>query len=360
MKKNAKIFIPVIISSLLFTGCGSNDEKGSSYTQSAVNNNYASYEEAPMESAEEMADGESNSDTENIADEKEHNISEKVIKKEMLVYSCNLVVDVLDFDTAMNTFRNSLEVYNAFPENENYNNGSDSGRWIYEDNDQFKTYNATIRVPSKDYEQFCNDTANLGDLKNKNAHVDNLTAEYNDLTTTLEIYENRKDRLVEMLENAKDDQTIITLEKELADIQVDISTLENRINKIQTDVAYSFVNVTINEVREFEEEPVIEEKEDTFGERLSATVEKSTKAFLTLMEKLLFLVIYLLPYTVIIVFAVILIVAISKKIRHHKEENRQQYQYPTPITNPMPQNPVPVEEKKETENTENSDTSENK
>lgn len=359
MRNKGKLFIPIIISSLILTGCGS--EKNSTITE-RYSNNYATYEDAPMDSAEEIQKSE-NENSDDKADENKHNTSDKVIKKEMLVYSCNLTVDVLDFDTAMKSFRNSLNVYEAFVEKENYSNGSNSERWIYDDNIQFKTYNATIRVPSKDYDAFCETTANLGDLKNKDAHVDNLTAEYNDLTTTLEIYEARKDRLVEMLENSDDEQTIITLEKELTEIQIDISTLETRINQIQTDVAYSFVYVTLNEVKEYEKEPVIEEKTDTFGERFQSTVSKSTKGFLAIMEKLLFLLIYMLPHIIVISLVTFAIVTIAKKIRKQRKKNCPQAPvYPNPlmpnsmIQNPMPVNSEapPVQEEDETANNEES------
>lgn len=312
MKNSNKIFIPVILSALLFTGCGSNSEKNesvkydSTYTESYDTN----AEEAPaVENSEESVDKSQET-------EKKNNTSDTVIRKEMLVYSCNLVIDVLDFDTAIDSFRSSLDAYDAFVEKENYNDGGSSSRWLYDDEQSWKTYNATIRVPSDNYDKFCENAANLGDLRKKDANVDNLTNEYYDLSTTLEIYEAKEARYLELLSTV-DEQTAIALEKELTDIQIEISRLVTRMNTIRTDVAYSYVYITVNEVREYVEEPVIE-KTDTFGQRFKNTVSDSVSGFLSVMEKLLFIAIYVLPHLAVLGIFIFGIKALSKFIKKKK------------------------------------------
>ncbi|MBR6580394.1 MAG: DUF4349 domain-containing protein [Ruminococcus sp.] len=327
MKNSNKIFIPVILSALLFTGCGNKEEMNQSvkydnvYTESYDNN----AEEAPaVENSEESVD-------ESQEAEKENNTSNTVIRKEMLVYSCNLVIDVLDFDTAIDSFRSSLDTYDAFVEKENYNDGGASDRLVYENEQSWKTYNATVRVPSKDYNDFCDNMANLGDLRKKDAIVDNLTSEYYDLSTTLEIYEAKEARYLELLSTV-DEQTAIALEKELTDIQIEISRLVTRMNKIQTDVAYSYVYITINEVREYVEEPTIE-KTDTFGQRFKNTVSQSVSGFLSVMETLLFILIYLLPHLVIIGIFIFGITALSKAI---KKKRIARYPQNPPVNQQIP------------------------
>ncbi len=327
MKNNNKIFIPVILSALLFTGCGSKSEMNDSvkydnvYTESYDTN----AEEAPaVENSEESVD-------ESQEAEKENNTSNTVIRKEMLVYSCNLIIDVLDFDTAIDSLRSSLDTYDAFVEKENYNDGGSSSKWLYEDEESWKTYNATIRVPSDNYDEFCENAANLGDLRKKDAIVDNLTSEYYDLSTTLEIYEAKEARYLELISTV-DEQTAIALEKELTDIQIEISRLVTRMNKIQTDVAYSYVYITINEVREYVEEPTIE-KTDTFGQRFKNTVSQSVSGFLSVMETLLFILIYLLPHLVIIGIFIFGITALSKAI---KKKRIAKYPQISPVTQQIP------------------------
>ncbi len=121
---------------------------------------------------------------------------------------------------------------------------------------------------------------------------------------------------MELLSTIKDEQYAITVEEELTDIQIEISKIKTHMNDIQTDVAYSYVYVTMNEVREYTAEP---EKTDTFFQRLGNTVSKATANFLSVMESLLFILIYLFPHIVVIgliVFVIVRIVKFNKKRRN--------------------------------------------
>lgn len=321
MKNKSKLLIPVLISSLLFTGCGAG-EKNANEARYDNASSIESYGNAAEDIPEQEINAE-NSDDETDISEKENNTSQKVIRKEMLVYSCNMTVDVLDFDNAIGTFKDHLDTYSAFVEKENYNDGGSSDRWVYEDEKSWKTYNATVRVPSKDYDNFCDNIATLGKLRKKDANVNNLTSEYYDLSTTLEIYEAKEDRYIELLSTIDDKQTAIAIEKELTDIQIQISKLATRMNEIQTDVAYSYVYLTINEVREYVEEPAVV-KTDTFGQRFKNTVSKSASGFLSVMETLLFIFIYLLPHLIVIGLFIFAIAAVIKAIQKHKRAKYMQ------------------------------------
>ncbi len=336
MKNKSKLLIPILISSLLFTGCGAN-EKASVNESIRYDNGAEEYYETPQENFEdeEFVQSESAeiSGDSSSGEEKPVNTSKMVIRKEMLVYSCNMTVDVLDFDTAIDNLRESLDTYGAFPEHENYTDGKSSDKWVYDDVKSWKTYNATLRVPSEDYDEFCDYIANLGDLRSKKASVDNLTREYNDLSTTLEIYQAKEQRYIELLAEINDKETAIAVENELTNIQIEISKLTTRMNEIQTDVAYSYIHLTINEVREYVEDEPVEEEPDTFFTRLKKTVSSSAKGFLSVMENLLFILIYLLPHLVIIGIFIFGITALSKAI---KKKRIAKYPQNFPVNQQIP------------------------
>lgn len=314
-KAKSKIIIPLLLASLTMTACGESDESSYGGTKNAaVYDEVYEYNESSYADEydyENEENGESVSGSENKNTEKKNDTSDTVIQKEMLVYRCNLVVDVLEFDDAMDTLKNYLESYGAFADNENYTDGGSASRWQNEGEIKWKTYTATIRVPSSNYNDFCDSVADLGDLRSKNANVENLSHEYYDLSTELEIYEAKEQRYLDMLSEL-DEKTAIAIEEELTALQIQISKIKTRMNDIRTDVAYSYVNVTINEVKEYVEEPVEPEKTDTFLQRLSITVKNSTSSFLTLMERLLFILIYLLPHALVIAIIVFVTVKIIK------------------------------------------------
>ena len=112
----------------------------------------------------------------------------------------------------------------------------------------------------------------------------------------------------------------MTIERELTDIQIKIAQIKTGMNRIETDVAYSYVNISINEVKQYREEPV---KNDTFIQRLGNTVSDTVSDFLDFLEELLFVIIHLLPYLILIGIIVVIVLAARKKIRAKKALKNQ-------------------------------------
>ena len=226
-----------------------------------------------------------------------------------------MTVDVLEFDDAVANFKESLDSYGGFVESENYNDGGSDSRWYYDDIEKWRTYSATVRVPSADYEEFCNNTSELGDLRSRNSYVENVSSEYYDLSTTLEIYEAKEERYIALLATITEDEYAVSVERELTDLQVEIAKIKSRMNDIKTDVAYSFVNITINEVKEYTAEPV---KTDTFGQRLANTLSETGSGFLVFLEDLLFFIIAVFPYLILIGIIAFIVIFIIKKTKKRK------------------------------------------
>ena len=175
-----------LLSAALLTGCGSSSNYASDTASISQNSKgYSSYDsasEAYYDSDYSYSDEVENADASSNGSGDEDGLAADRIKKEMLVYSCDMSVDVLDFDTAVSKFKESLDSYGGFVENENYNDGGSGSRWYSEDDEKWQTYSATVRVPSADYDAFCAAAAELGDLRSKNASVQNVSSEYYDLS----------------------------------------------------------------------------------------------------------------------------------------------------------------------------------
>jgi len=304
----------------VLASCG-NGEKSSEMSFTASNNAGVAYDNASYseesfayenDEAEQLSD---NSSSDSSSAEKKQNASTDLIQREMLVYSCTMNIDVLEFEKSLEQFRTALDQYQGFVELEKYTDGGNSGKWYYEDDEKWNSYVATVRVPSRVYNDFCDSVAKLGDLRNKNASVENMNSEYYDLSTTLEIYEKKEERYLEMLSDITDDSKAIALEDKLTDIQIEIAKLKTRMKKIESDVAYSYVYVTINEVKEYKPAPKEPVKTDTFGQRLKNTISTTWKSFLIFLEELLFFIIRVLPYVVIIGLIVLVIRMIIKGIK---------------------------------------------
>lgn len=332
---------------LLLTACG--EKNHSAMTADDYNRgdnssgNYVQYDESAAQSEDY------NNENGEAAAVSYKQSDVKAIDTQMLVYSCNMSIDVLDFESAVDQIHDLIDTNKGFIESENFSDGADTGRWTYSSSQKWKTLTAVIRVPSANYDSFCSDIENVGDMRRKSASVQNLNSEYSDLKTTLSIYEAKEQRYLDILAEIKSESEALSVENELTDIQVEIAKIKTRMNNIENDVAYSYVDLTLNEVREYTEEPVIE-RTDTFGQRLKNTLSRTWNGFLEFLEGLLFVIIRVLPYLLllgIIAFIIVKIIKLITKLSMKRAQKRPRPLPPQPPINavppmngvpPMPQN----------------------
>ena len=312
-----KLLLSLLVLCYVFTasGCGSGQNSSSlDYAESSSDNSDA-------ESAEGISDessggtagaGEPAAEENNTDDPGNAPDSAPKINTDMLVYTCNLSIDTLNFDQSVQTFHNMLTNAGGFVQNENYSDGQTSTSYYIEDSQKNKLYTATVRVPHDKYSDFLNGADQLGDVRSKSSNVQNVGQEYTDLNTSLSIYEAKEKRYIKMLSTITDDNQAIKIEKELTELQVKIATIKTRMNQIQTDVDYFTIEIRIHEVEKYEEQKA-PEKTDTFFQRLGKTVKDTWKYFLVFLETMLFFVIRVAPYMILILAIVFVIFQIQKK-----------------------------------------------
>ena len=231
-----KILLPLAMTgTILLTSCGS----GMKAADNAGTNSFA----PQYDTAEEYKSDDAYSDQEAAYENGEsssisYKQSEvKAINTQMLVYSCDMSIDVLEFDQAVDKIHELISTYNGFIESENYNDGGSTSKWQYSDSEKWKNLYATIRIPSADYEDFRKAAEKIGDMRRKSSSVQNLTTEYSDLKTTLSIYEAKEKRYLDILSEIKSEQEAIEVENELTSIQIEIAKIKTRMNNIENDVA---------------------------------------------------------------------------------------------------------------------------
>lgn len=319
---------------LLLTGCGgkesakgdtaaySPDMNGVQGEQMMVSDDYVAEEpgEAAVEYGTEAAldmagDGLSDTGVQASLDTSGTSTSAK-LEKEMLVYRGDLNIDTLNFDKSVSDFKALLNEKGGFVESEAYtDNYSTSGYYVIDETDKRNLYTATVRVPSEAYDAVMNSATGLGDVRNRSSVASNVTQQYSTYQSQLEIYEQEYKRYLSLLEQATDDEYALQIEQELFDIQIQIANLKSGITNIENDVTYSYIDITIKEVSEYEEKPA---PTDTFADRFKETCKESWNAFLEVLENIIFLLIMNIYYIIIIAVVILVIRKIRRKRKQAK------------------------------------------
>lgn len=215
------------------------------------------------------------------------------IQKDMLVYEGSVTVTTKDYEASIAALNEMYETYDCFIES-----SREYTQYSQYDSNGTMRYTATIRVSSGDYDSFMNGTGNLGVVDSKSSNVQNMNVEYSDAVTALRIQEARLERYISRLEEETDNEIALQIEREIANIQIEVQQLEARKRTIETDVAYSYVDLTLVEVRAYTSQVT---HSDPLHVRLWAEVVNTYYEFTNFLVYALFFIIHALPYILILV-----------------------------------------------------------
>lgn len=343
MKKYLAVILISICTMSLF-GCGAADVgsdtnrvSGNALSMDSVasssKNNYMSmgvgvqgYDDYKADYEESYTEEEVNTDDTTSNVKIETSGDQKIIFDEKLVYSCSMDMETKSYDSSYLALKGLIEKHGGIIENERF---SDSNSYL----DDYRRSGMgiqrrvimTIRIPSNNYYSFLSETADCDvHVTSKNSSVENITQTYYDTQTSLEGLKIQLARLKSMLESTYDIKDLITLNDRISQLEIEIAQKQTTIRRMDTDVAYSYVNIELSEVAEYTEidEPI---KTNTFFDRLKNQIDNTWKGFLSFCEWLLFTVIGLIP-TIIILGIIFIIIKLlfGKKIKASVDKRKEE------------------------------------
>jgi len=149
-----------------------------------------------------------------------------------------------DIDFAVVRFENYTAVFGGWIETRSTQSGMHSSA------------NLTLRVPADRYDEFILIVSEIGRVRWFDDNIIDVSAEYFDSQTRLEINRAEEARLLEFILNSNSLEDIILLEARLSDVRTSIELHENNIQRINRDVTYSTLHVNLTEVDQVTIRPV--------------------------------------------------------------------------------------------------------
>jgi hypothetical protein len=220
------------------------------------------------------------------------NQDEAAPSSEKLVYRGSLTIETKEYSSSIKALRDQIRSFNGIIESENeYEEGS-----YYLSNELKKLWSLsmTVRIPTERYEEFMSGGTEIGNVISRSSSAENISRRYNDVSAQIEALEKQQKRLLEMMDEAKTIEDMIAVEDRLSEVQYQLNRLKTDRESMDTDVAYSTVNINLREVR------VYAEVNDTFFSRLANRFSGGFRNFTETCGELLLDIVYRLPYLLII------------------------------------------------------------
>ncbi len=320
MMKKAMVWLLCIGICASMLGCGGSADKaatesvvtqGSAMDSFDTNGLYMDgateeyYEEEPME--------ESVAEEEAAATGESTNLENTVASNRKLIRRVNMNVETQEFEKLTQYIESKVSELGGYMEQSNVYGGS------YEYNER-RSAQYTVRVPVDKLDVLVGSVAEQGNVTNKNESATDVTLSYVDTKSRKEANEVEYERLMELLKQAEDIDTIVALESRLTTVRYEIQSLESQLRTYDNLVDFATVEINVQEVVIYT--PVEPEKK--------TDLQRMTEGFVNSIENILFDIkefaidfVIALPY--LILWAVIIgsIVLIVRKIRKNKKAKKE-------------------------------------
>ena len=108
------------------------------------------------------------------------------------------------------------------------------------------SYNFTVRIPADKLEEAMEKLAFLGVKKSENISTNDITAQYSDTENELKNLKSRRDRLRELMDReTKDLGDVLSVDRELSNVQNQIENLERMQSRRDVNVSHSTLNLSL-------------------------------------------------------------------------------------------------------------------
>lgn len=260
-----KLFAAVLASMLLFSGCGAQQRYYDAATTSS------------------MAIEEYNGSA--VAGETSMSNSAGLVSYERkITKSSRFFLETKNFDEDCQTLKNMSDSYGGYIES-----SSQSGR--VEDGTAYA--DIVFKVPAEKYEDFKAELSSVGNIVNSRESADDITAQYYDTEARLKIYRDEEARFLELMEKAESVEELISIEEKLWSIRAEIESLETSMRMFDELISLATVSVNLSQTE------VYTKTGGGFWYEIKNALSNTWSVALSVLQGLLIVIIYALPYLII-------------------------------------------------------------
>ena len=238
-----------------------------------------------------------------------------------LIWRANLSMETLEFDKTLQQVSALVSELGGFIESSSSSGGSDaSGNYI----NQYASI--TARIPSKDLNGFISRLNDCGTITNQRLSSENISLEYADTEARKQALQTEYDRLLELMAQAENIDTVIAIEARLSEVRLQLDSLSSQLRTYDNLVDYSTVYLDVQEVRNLSGTNAT-----TIPERISNGLSNTLYGIKVFFENLL---VFLLLAVVIL-----LIIWVLRLIRRKRSQKNE----PIPSAAPPKSDDEPVD-----------------
>ena len=286
---------------LLFTACGAKTESAVTTQASTADMAWeeAKAEEAPAEAVVEYEMTEATADsltTASAGSSEAMSVEEVQTYAEKIIYSGHVYMETTTFDDAIAALDKAVQEFGGFVQDSSVNGNArryEDGTTVVED--RWAYY--VVRIPSAKFDAFMTIADGIGNVTSASRTAENVTSQYTDYEARLSSLYTQEERLLVMLEQSGDLESLITLEERLSEVRYEIESIERNLRNLDQKLAYSTVTLELEEVEVYTPTVTVQR---TFGEKLGDAFSDGWSGFVRGLQRFVLWLAEALPTLVLL------------------------------------------------------------
>lgn len=311
MKKTLALLLTLLLLLTALTGCGAKSETAAAEAPSAMYDMVVE-EEAPaeeMKAEAEMETVEFSTTNQESADEA-MSVEEVKSYAEKIIYSGHVYMETTEFDESIRALDQAIKSFGGFVQessvNGNTQHNSDGTTTVV---DRWGYY--VVRIPTGKFDAFMTLTDGIGNVTSSSRTAENVTSQYTDYEARLASLYTQEERLLKMLEESGDLESLIQLEARLSEVRYEIESIERNLRNLDQRLAFSTVTMELREVEIYTPTVPVQR---TFGEKLKEAFADGWSGFVRGLQRFVISLVRSLPGLVLFVLIVAVVLLVVRKI----------------------------------------------
>ncbi|HZK09613.1 MAG TPA: DUF4349 domain-containing protein [Clostridia bacterium] len=232
--------------------------------------------------------------------------SDQLPEDEKIIHTYNLTIETKDIKTSIEKLESLIKKQGGFIENAQQNGQMQVG----ENANAFYIF----RIPREKSEALKGELEKLGQTQYFSQQQDNVTKSYRDTQARVDLLRTKEDRLMELLEIAKDLEDLIAIESQIMDLQFEREQMQAYLNDLDQQVAYDTYYLDLVQVKVFTEKSFTQKIKDSFTSGL--------EGFRNFLEGSLLFLIYNWAFILLFGLLILAFSLIFKAVRKKKNKER--------------------------------------
>ena len=188
---------------------------------------------------------------------------------QLMTYSSDIVLETVDYDADSDKLASTLD---------------ESGAVVVYSDEIGGTYRReyiTVRVPADRYDALMSALEGVATMVRCSESSDNITSDYDDVAARIETLEAQKRKLDELVAKAENVDDLLSIEDRIQSVEYDLARAYSNKASMDADIAYSVVDITLEDVSGEGREPGAEED---FATRISRAFGDAMDDFVATMQ----------------------------------------------------------------------------